>query len=376
MGRFRDKLVRIKKDYVEYFFLGLVVIIALLFITGTLNSLLGYSFVVIQNSDPNSMNPTYMQGDIFIIQHANWEEIKVGDVIVYNNPISNLLVIHRVILKTQSLGQNYLSVKGDNPVTNSIPDIYSGNSIQIPMKAVLGKIVLKAQYLGHLSLALQRNIGIQIILYLVAGGIGVSIWVFGKDDEESEDEFYDLNPRKFLSGITQHVSETKRDILIEKQVHKLFTYLILLLVLTLMISSQLNPGIYYPQQISNKPELVGATVDTSFRRSYQLTVNGTIKTYLFYQIQLQISDPGNLAEHISEINVKLSTITGTLLSNTDWNIMGRLVGKVVIGGTLIFDTSKVLNVDQNLPIDIKVVVSGILSSYTLNYTHDLQYKAI
>ena len=87
----------------------------------------GFSFVVISNPDPNSMYPTYFQGDVFLLHKADPEDINVGDVIVYD-PGERDLIIHRVIsIYKHNDGDStryFYRVKGDNPNSNSYLDQY------------------------------------------------------------------------------------------------------------------------------------------------------------------------------------------------------------------------------------------------------------
>jgi signal peptidase I len=59
-----------------------------------------------------SMYPEYNVGDIILVQGEEFEDIKEGDVIVYDaeSPEVNIPIIHRVILKTD----DHVETKGDN----------------------------------------------------------------------------------------------------------------------------------------------------------------------------------------------------------------------------------------------------------------------
>jgi len=75
-------------------------------------------------------------GDIFVLKKAN--EIKIGDVIVYNNKISNAPIIHRVV----DIKDGYYTTKGDhNAATFSFEE-------KIGKEQIYGKVLLKIPYLG------------------------------------------------------------------------------------------------------------------------------------------------------------------------------------------------------------------------------------
>ena len=56
-----------------------------------------FTLVVIDNADPNSMYPTYQQGDLFILSKPTPDKYELGDVVVYQKPSSDTNVIHRII---------------------------------------------------------------------------------------------------------------------------------------------------------------------------------------------------------------------------------------------------------------------------------------
>ena len=76
--------MKIRKDLVDYVYFGFFGIIIVLFLTGQFSSFTGTTLVVIDNPDPNSMFPTYFQGDLFVIHKNQPEDIVVGTVIVYS----------------------------------------------------------------------------------------------------------------------------------------------------------------------------------------------------------------------------------------------------------------------------------------------------
>src|SRR3989344_288613 len=75
-------------------------------------------------------------GDIFILKKA--VDIKIGDVIVYNNKFSNAPIIHRVI----GIEDGFYMTKGDHNADASFFEK------KIVKEQVYGKVLLKIPYLG------------------------------------------------------------------------------------------------------------------------------------------------------------------------------------------------------------------------------------
>ncbi len=74
----------------------------------------GFSFVIV---DGISMKPTLHTGDIAILYKEPYQDIKVGNIVVYN--YYGTLIIHRVIGIYNHNGMECFIIKGDN---NPIPD--------------------------------------------------------------------------------------------------------------------------------------------------------------------------------------------------------------------------------------------------------------
>ena len=71
---------------------------------------LGYSVNLVMSE---SMEPTIMTGDVVITKQIKFEDVEVGDIVVYKHTYENgnyKAIIHRVIGKTD----DYLIFKGDN----------------------------------------------------------------------------------------------------------------------------------------------------------------------------------------------------------------------------------------------------------------------
>ena len=83
-----------------------------------------------------SMEPVFYRGDIVVVEKTdcfginefNPNDVKVGDIVVYDATWYNSPVVHRVINITNINGTTYYEIKGDN---NKLPDPYLATSSQI-----------------------------------------------------------------------------------------------------------------------------------------------------------------------------------------------------------------------------------------------------
>ncbi len=120
-----------------------------------------------------SMNPVIGAGDIVLVQkkdvlgvfsELNPEDVKVGDIIVYEKPVENQQgkiesesqekIIHRVIAINESDGEKYLILKGDN---NPISDTEKVYLEQVEGKAVMwGENPIKIPELGNIIIYLKN----------------------------------------------------------------------------------------------------------------------------------------------------------------------------------------------------------------------------
>lgn len=96
-----------------------------------------------------SMWPTLKKGDMVLIQGIkSKEEINVGDIIIYKNPVG--FTIHRVIKKDNDM----VITKGD---ANNVSDIPINYEAIIGKTVELGSGVFKIPYLGKISMLLRKQ---------------------------------------------------------------------------------------------------------------------------------------------------------------------------------------------------------------------------
>ncbi len=105
-----------------------------------------------------SMEPVFHRGDIVAVEKANLlgihefdpDDVKVGDIVVYDAKWVNEPVIHRVINITEINGTTYYVIKGDN---NDSPDPYYVRASQITDKVItIGDTPVVIPYVGYINL--------------------------------------------------------------------------------------------------------------------------------------------------------------------------------------------------------------------------------
>ena len=109
-------------------------------------------------------------GDLIVVQGIAPEEIKVGpapygDIIVFRQQSGGELIVHRAIANDTVAGQLFFTTRGD------------GNTVQdptpIPAGNVVGKVVMRVPWVGHLALLMRNPAGIYIIVGIIILLIGV-----------------------------------------------------------------------------------------------------------------------------------------------------------------------------------------------------------
>jgi len=95
-----------------------------------------------------SMEPTFYKGDLVVVKGIDPREIGVGDVIVYDNPIRHIPVVHRVVGIEKEEGRFFFYTKGDNSRTNQYTDQVAGIAPPIRDDWVEGRVVLIVPKLG------------------------------------------------------------------------------------------------------------------------------------------------------------------------------------------------------------------------------------
>ena len=108
-----------------------------------------------------SMEPVFYRGDIVAVEKADFfgihefdpNDVKVGDIVVYDAQWFDQPVIHRIINITEINGTTMYVIKGDN---NNRTDPYYVTSDQIKERVITwGDSPIVIPYIGNLSLWLR-----------------------------------------------------------------------------------------------------------------------------------------------------------------------------------------------------------------------------
>lgn len=110
-----------------------------------------------------SMLPTIQVKDIVVTKKVPEEKLEVGDIITFISPdtrFGGISVTHRIIEKyyDESIGSYSYRTQGDN---NNIAD-----SVLVPNKNILGKVILKVPKLGYLQDILSSKGGLIIVVLI------------------------------------------------------------------------------------------------------------------------------------------------------------------------------------------------------------------
>jgi signal peptidase I len=116
-------------------------------------------------------------GDILIIQGVNPADLNTNypnsDIIVYRDPASNKLIVHRIVSEQNINGTMYFKTKGDanGPIFwpdqpnyyDDIPDIKG-----VPQDLVVGRVVMRIPWFGWITLFMRNNPwGLPVIITLI-----------------------------------------------------------------------------------------------------------------------------------------------------------------------------------------------------------------
>jgi signal peptidase I len=115
--------------------------------------------------------PTLHTGDLIVVEGVNPEDIyaapynasgRSGDILVFRAIGSDDLIVHRAVGK--QVGSNGKVVafitQGD---ANNVPGPYSPT----PVENVIGKVVMRIPWVGHVALFMRNSTGIVVILVLI-----------------------------------------------------------------------------------------------------------------------------------------------------------------------------------------------------------------
>ena len=124
---------------------------------------------------------TLHKGDLIIVQGVNVRELNVNypdsDIIVFHEPgDSEDLIVHRIVAVNEIDGKLYFRTKGDGNSRVKWPDTPSTTEYDpwetdgvpgVREDLVVGKVVMRIPWLGHLVLFMRNSIGLPIVIALI-----------------------------------------------------------------------------------------------------------------------------------------------------------------------------------------------------------------
>jgi signal peptidase I len=117
-------------------------------------------------------------GDLIIVQGVDPADLNAdypdSDIIVFQDPTDPTeLIVHRIISKQEIDGTLYFETKGDGNGNNwpSTPkygmDEWSGYPNGVPESLVVGKVVMRVPWVGHLVLFMRNSFGIPLVIVII-----------------------------------------------------------------------------------------------------------------------------------------------------------------------------------------------------------------
>lgn len=134
----------------------------------------------------NSMSPQINKGDLLFVQGRDPEDIKVGDIIVFDahdlwSGAPDEPIVHRVIEIDEKDGKLYFVTKGDaNEYKDDKP---------VPEDHVIGVVIGKIPYIGWIKIVLSDSGLLIPVLIILAVPLIVSIlWDIIKGEEQEQEK--------------------------------------------------------------------------------------------------------------------------------------------------------------------------------------------
>lgn len=128
--------------------------------------------------ESESMLPTLEVGHLLVLQARAPEEIKVGDIIVFNAGYHTKPIVHRIVEIQNVTGELHYYTLGDN---NDLRD--PGYRVH---EDIIGVVVLAVPYIGHVTLFLHEPYGFAIVAVLFLALLILPEF-FMKDEEDDVD---------------------------------------------------------------------------------------------------------------------------------------------------------------------------------------------
>lgn len=120
---------------------------------------------------------TLHKGDLIIIQGVNPADLNAdypnSDIIVFHRPTDpNDLIVHRIAAEEVIDGKIYFYTKGDGNPVDKWPNAIQPSEYdpwgKVSADLVVGKVIMRIPWLGHVVLFMRDSIGLPIVIALMA----------------------------------------------------------------------------------------------------------------------------------------------------------------------------------------------------------------
>ncbi len=123
-----------------------------------------------------SMLPTLEQGDLVVVESVAINQVAIGDIVIFNDPIfggcSDFTIIHRVVGIAPDGG---LITQGDDRATNPTPDEPQGGP-HVSQQCLVGKVVFVIPYVERLAelfpYPINYILAVLIVIFVVYSEFG------------------------------------------------------------------------------------------------------------------------------------------------------------------------------------------------------------
>jgi signal peptidase I len=115
-------------------------------------------------------------GDLIIIQGVNPADLNFtypySDIIVFHKPTDPTeLIVHRIAAEEVVDGKIYFYTKGDGNPVHKWPDAIQASEYdywgKVSQDLVVGKVVMRIPWLGHVVLFMRNSVGLPIVIALI-----------------------------------------------------------------------------------------------------------------------------------------------------------------------------------------------------------------
>lgn len=115
-------------------------------------------------------------GDLIIVKGVNPEELNSGypdsDIIVFHRPNNpDELIVHRIAAREVVDGETFFYTKGDGNPTDRWPNPISATEYDpwgaVSADQVVGKVIMRIPYLGHVVLFMRNSLGLPLVIALI-----------------------------------------------------------------------------------------------------------------------------------------------------------------------------------------------------------------